>query len=289
MMKKAVPLSLLLASSALGQNNYAGTWTAPATPILPDATAKCCYYTGDVTVTGSSAVGKTNTASPASTAGTNALGTGPCGPFVAANQATASSASTDWTQPLTAVTGTSTNTGAAATTGFGTAAADFVITNNGLTLTMTPAKADTSGTCTGQAFTRAVYTISGVTSATGTPSTGTGTNCCFLDTTKTVTIAQDTNKRSTLTATFGSVCGVTGEQTQYLKAGSGGATGEIVVTDLSGQYKYTLSADKKTLTFVPATGTCSQEIAVNVNSSANKLAAMTSVVVAAAAVGLAVV
>jgi hypothetical protein len=295
MMKKAVPLSMLLAS-ALGQNSFAGTWTAPNTPIAPTSTAPlCCYFTGDISISGSAVTGKTNTGTPTSsfTAGSPPTVVGPCGQFMQ-SEITNPGTSADWAETLSSTTGSTATNGA--TLAVQTASSTYTLTNNGNTLTFVPApnSAAPTGTVTScsQVFTRPVYSISGVTSATGTPGTGTGGNtCCFLDTTKTVTLAQTTDKRATITATFGSQCANAGEQTQYLKAGTASATaGEIVVVDTSGQYKYTLSADKKTLTFVPPSGSCSQPIAVTLtSSSANKVTAMTSVVVGAAVLGLAAI
>jgi len=289
---KAVPLALLLASSAMA-GPLEGSWVVGAYPTGGNA-ATCCYLkpTTTLSLSGTTLGGTIDT-----TQASNAA----CAPWVGASgkpiltaNAGASAVYADTINPTAATVSTVSSdltAGAGAPAQANTAAATLATADSGVTLTWVPATVTTpSGTaCAAQTLTRAALTISALSSsasysaAAGTyPASGT---CCLFDTTQNVVFTPTTGKVA-VTGKLGGTqaqCSTTGNSiTPTLK--STGTAGTY--SDLTGATTYALSNEGKTITYTAGSG-CTQTLTL-VSSSALRVAGA-SAIVGATVLGLVVV
>jgi len=303
-MKKAVPLSLILATYGVqAQNYFSGTWVPSTTVSVNAAPQICCYYSGNVVIGGTGATPSAATVTgnaDITTGGSTATGTaGPCGQYMAAVGGTTQiSGAGLWTQTLgtAAAAATSVDNTVGSNTNIGATGATFSVDATGQTLTFRPsANTATANTvCTGQTLTRlpAQTTVSSL-EGTWSVAAGTGTGtCCFLDTATNVVIATTSSKTTAVGKNGATNCASNGgngaSSTISLKTpvtGSAAATAGATATDIGGVSTFTLSADKSTITYVP--GANCQQVLTKVSSSGVHLASiMTPVVVGGAMLGL---
>jgi len=294
-MKKAVPLALLLASSAMA-GPMEGTWVVGAAPTSGSNAATCCYLKAGstLTVSGTSLVGVVDSTGQTAS-------TGACKNYIAASgkqivlaNVGANSAFTDTLTPTTATVGaiTANGAGGASTNANANTNALTVSTSDtGVTLNWIPSDATASSTtqCVTQPITRSPLTLSSFTSsASFSAATGTGTSassCCFFDTTQNVVIAPANNK-ITATGKLGgtaSQCSTTGSTlTLTLKAGADANT----LNDLTDAQSFVFNSGRTTATYKPAAN-CEQVLTL-VSSSALRTAGA-SAIVGATVLGLVVV
>jgi len=298
MMKKAVPLALVLGSSTvLAVDNliFGQTWSAGAAPTITGTgtASQCCFYTGNVIIgsTGSAA----GTAS-----GAKANSGDACYGFADGantNTNTRFTATTTLTLPFTTPSATvgPTTTGAAPTTVNGKDAS-VQASADGLTLTLTLSPTTAGATCI-QTLTRTVTAPTGLTGTT-TWSVGDGvltnsrtaTDCCFLSTANNlvVTVTNGVAKTSGATTGTNAACtshiGQSAAYTQTLQAGTSPVTAQTILDANNDLFTY--DSTKGTLTMVSrGLSGCTQTL-TQVSSGASIASVMTPVVVGVAALGL---
>jgi len=290
MMKKVVPLSVLVAS-AMGVTTVPsyvpGSWTIATTPS--GASANCCYITSSpLTISNLDAAvfSGTVTAGQVGCTSTNSFslgGTATTLPLTLDIPTTSSA-----TSPFTAtVAGGLDSTQAAG--------ASFTVSPDGSTLSYVP-KAATTTACVAQTFTRttqaAISNVAGTYTVGAATGTGTAT-CCALDTATDLVIATSGTKTtatgkyatSANCATAPALTGAT-----YTKDLAPGASSTQATDYLSlNNDLFTYNSETNTITYVPEGKTaaaCSQTLTKQ-SSSAHKLAV--PAVVGAAVLGLVVV
>lgn len=309
MFKKIVPLAALLGSSLAVDNYITGSqWAAGASPnfsgtagtasgnAVAASVADCCLFKGTVSVSTDNKI--SGTANPA-LSGTPAEVSDPCYAFrTLINTGTLTA---QLTNPPTAENAAATTTAV----GDGAAGLSVATTNSGTTLTITWSKPSANYKGTGaaaagglvagatcaQTLTRSNTAVSSDFAGSWTIADGaltqgkTADDCCFFATTTPLAV---TSAGVTSGAKTGTSAACSRTNSEYATTLEQGATASVALPRLNNGDTFTLSGDKKTITFVPeGTAGCAQTL-TKVSSSANKIAAMTPVVVGAAVLGLAV-